>query len=292
MHLIPWEYQCSAGFKLRGWRSEPSGKPLLHFLHGNGFCGLTYTPMLELLSQQFDLWLCDVQGHGDSESGAKFLGWNKNAELVTEAFTALNPAPNQPVYAVGHSLGSVLSSLIMAAQPQLFKQAVLLDPVFFTPNMILAMHGMRWLGLSEKHEMAKRARQRRDSWPNRQAAFAGLRTRGAFKSWRDEALWSYVNHGLHEVQGGVTLKCRPQREADFFASFPRNLWRSLKRVQTPVKVLYAEQTFPFVEQSIKRWSKLNPCISYQQVPGDHCFMQQNPAHTAELIRQYFIPSCS
>ncbi len=35
MSLSPWSHSCSAGFTLRGWRSEPSGKPLLHFLHGN-----------------------------------------------------------------------------------------------------------------------------------------------------------------------------------------------------------------------------------------------------------------
>ncbi|MGV8307983.1 hypothetical protein, partial [Pseudomonas aeruginosa] len=27
MSLSPWSHSCSAGFTLRGWRSEPSGKP-------------------------------------------------------------------------------------------------------------------------------------------------------------------------------------------------------------------------------------------------------------------------
>ena len=67
MQLIAWSHSCSAGFTLRGWRSEPSGKPLLHFLHGNGFCGRAYEPMLRHLARDFDLWLCDVQGHGDSD---------------------------------------------------------------------------------------------------------------------------------------------------------------------------------------------------------------------------------
>lgn len=42
MQLIPWSHDCSEGFTLRGWRSPASGKPLLHFLHGNGFCCLAY----------------------------------------------------------------------------------------------------------------------------------------------------------------------------------------------------------------------------------------------------------
>ena len=36
MQLLPWSHDTSAGFTLRGWHTPPSGKPLLHFLHGNG----------------------------------------------------------------------------------------------------------------------------------------------------------------------------------------------------------------------------------------------------------------
>ncbi|NUL20695.1 alpha/beta hydrolase, partial [Agrobacterium tumefaciens] len=74
MQLIPWSHSTSAGFTLRGWHGQPSGKPLLHFLHGNGFCGRTYTPLLQALAEDFDLWLCDIQGHGDSDHGGRFLG--------------------------------------------------------------------------------------------------------------------------------------------------------------------------------------------------------------------------
>ena len=85
MQLIPWSHPTSAGFTVRGWHSVPSGRPLLHFLHGNGFCGRTYEPMLRHLAGHFDLWLSDVQGHGDSDHGGIFIGWNRNAELAVEA---------------------------------------------------------------------------------------------------------------------------------------------------------------------------------------------------------------
>ena len=50
MDLVAWAHRASAGFTLRGWHSRPSGKPVLHFLHGNGFCTRTYEPMLGLLA--------------------------------------------------------------------------------------------------------------------------------------------------------------------------------------------------------------------------------------------------
>ncbi len=44
-----------------------------------------------------------------------------------------------PCFAVGHSFGGVLTSLILARHPELFRRAVLLDPVLFTPTMIGVM---------------------------------------------------------------------------------------------------------------------------------------------------------
>src|SRR5690606_32928846 len=111
---------------------------LLHVLHGNGFCGRVYEPMLALLAEHFDLWLSDVQGHGDSDPGERFLGWNRSAELAVEAFEAGRGIFGEvPRYALGHSFGGVLTSLIMARHPQLFRRAVLLDPVIFPPALLL-----------------------------------------------------------------------------------------------------------------------------------------------------------
>lgn len=259
MSLSPWSHSCSAGFTLRGWRSEPSGKPLLHFLHGNGFCGRTYEPMLRLLAEDFDLWLCDIQGHGESDHGGRFHGWNRNAEMAVEAFEAgRGPYGDVQRLACGHSFGGVLSSLVLARHPTLFARAVLLDPVLFTPAMIGVMALSETLGLQLRGSLAKKARLRRSQWPDRAAAYAGLRGRGIFKGWTDEALWAYVEYALKESDGGVELKCRPSREAEIFSSFPRRLWPSLGKITTPTRVLYGDRTYPFVAKSVARWCSLNP----------------------------------
>ena len=100
MQLISWSHDCRGEhLTLRGWHTPPSGKPLLHFLHGNGFCGRTYEPMLEHLATHFDLWLCDAQGHGDSDCGKRFLGWDRNAELALQAWIARHLGPPLPTRA-------------------------------------------------------------------------------------------------------------------------------------------------------------------------------------------------
>lgn len=289
MHLLPWSHPTSAGFTLRGWHSEPSGKPLLHFLHGNGFCGRAYEPLLRLLSQDFDLWLCDAQGHGDSDHGGRFHGWNRSAELAVEAFAAgLGRFGAVPRFACGHSFGGVLSGLILASEPALFQRAALLDPVLFPPAMIGVMALSELLGLHERRELARRARGRRNQWPDRSAAWAGLHGRGIFRGWSDAALHAYVEHGLRNVEGGVELKCRPSREAEIFASYPRRLWRSLAQVTTPTLVLHGRDSYPFVGQGVARWCALNHHVSARRVAGGHCFMQEDAQEGAQRVRAFLL----
>lgn len=183
MQLIPWSHECAEGFTLRGWRTPVSGKPLLHFLHGNGFCCLAYQPLLMRLGEHFDLWLCDVQGHGDSDHGGVFRGWNRTAELAVEAFQAgRGEYGDVPRFAVGHSFGGVLTGLILAAEPELFERAVLLDPVLFSRRMLGVMGAAALVGLHQRHALARKAASRRSHWPDREAALALLQGRGIFKA--------------------------------------------------------------------------------------------------------------
>ncbi len=290
MQLIPWSHPTSAGFTLRGWHSAPSGRPLLHFLHGNGFCGRTYEPMLRQLAEHFDLWLSDAQGHGDSDHGGKFVGWNRSADLAVEAIKAQGQAfAGVPWFAAGHSFGGVLTSLIVAEQPKLFQAAVLLDPVLFTPSMLLGASVAELTGVMRHTPLARQARGRRDHWASRDEARANLTGRGTYKGWADEAMDAFLTHALADVEDGVRLKCRPSREAEIFGSMPDRLWSLLARVRTPVHVLHARHTFPFVSESVARWAGLNDHVSAQQVPGGHCFMQEHPADAARLVTAQLLP---
>jgi hypothetical protein len=114
----------------------------------------------------------------------------------------------------------VLSSLILGRHSTLFRRAVLLDPVLFTPAMIGVMALSEVLALHERRTMVQKARARRSQWPDRAAAYAGLHGRGIFKGWTDEALWAYVENAIKTVEGGVELKCRPSREAEIFSPSP------------------------------------------------------------------------
>ncbi|MHC6225340.1 alpha/beta fold hydrolase [Pseudomonas sp. X10] len=290
MQLIPWSHDCSEGFTLRGWRSPASGRPLLHFLHGNGFCSLAYQPMLMHLGEHFDLWLSDVQGHGDSDHGGVFRGWNRTAELAVEAFAVGRGEYGEaPCYALGHSFGGVLTGLILAREPRLFQRAVLLDPVLFSRRMIGIMGAAALVGLHRRHALARKAAMRRRHWPDREAALASLQGRGIFKGWSETALQAYVEHAIGDCGEGVVLKCRPSREVEIFSSFPARMWATLGEIRTPVRILYGADTYPFVPHSAKRLAASNPAVTTQQVSGGHCFMQERPEEAAAEVLAFLNP---
>lgn len=283
--LQPWSWQTPEGFALRGWRSRPGGKPVLHFIHGTGMCGLTYWPLLQQLSGQVDLFISDLHGHGDSEGASPFVGWNRSAELALAAWQAHAGQYGQvPVIAGGHSLGAVISALMLGNSAGVFARGLLLDPVIMPPAMAALGRVAEISGLYGRNAMARRVRQRRQHWPSRQLAYQTLHQRGIFHGWSEQALDAYLDHALsHQADGSCRLKCPPQIEGDIFGSLPRRLWPSLGRVNVPVELVMGTQTYPFALQAAARWQQRNRHIRLHSVAGDHCYMQDDPQGTAARL---------
>lgn len=282
---------AGSSLALRGWFTPPSGKPLIHFLHGNGFCARAYEPMLGRLADDFDLWLSDVQGHGDSDAGHTFVGWNASAQAAREAFDAHRARfGSVPVHAVGHSFGGVLTALMLAQAGQPFTRAVLLDPVLFPPTMLVGAHFIHTTGLGRFTRMGKAALNRRTHWPSREAARAYLRERGVYRSWTETAMQAFADHALREAaDGSVELKCPPWMEASIFSSAPQRLWPAVRRIRVPTLLVHGTQTMPFVPQGAQRAAQINPLhIHLQEVEGGHCFMQEHPDHAARLVARHLL----
>lgn len=287
--LEPWSFQIKENFTMRGWRTQWRNKPVLHFLHGNGFSGLTYSPMLQSLMDDFDLILTDLPGHGDSDSGGAFMGWNRCADYCLNIMGHFSQqiSPTVPRYALGHSFGGVITALMMGKDQRRFAKAVLMDPVIFSPGMLRVMAAADLVGLLQNAPMAKQARGRKNTWPDRTAAYESFVGRGIFKTWSDDSLQAYVDYALADHTTGVVLKCQPEREADIFSSYPKKLWSYLKDVKTPTRIQMAEDSFPFIARSVERLVQ-QPAYSAETVAGGHCFMMEDPKASAERVKQYLL----
>jgi len=285
--LIPWEFQVPAGFTVRGYHSPPSGKPVIHFIHGNGFCGLTFAPLLAQFQHDFDLFISDGQGHGDSDAGDVYPGWNKSAENFERVWQHFSPMwEGVPKIALGHSYGAIMSTFMIAKNPDLFDVGILMDPVYTPPKLAGAMSAMSTLGLMKNMPLARQARIRSVSWASRQEAWDYFHQRGIFKNWQDECLNAYLDHALSTFKDGTMhLKCPARIEAAVFSAYANKLWGAIKSIKTPMTMLYGDKTYSFVHKSCSKLRKTNPYYDFIEMPGGHCFMQEWPKLTAQEIKQ-------
>lgn len=270
---------------LRGRRHD--GPPLtLHFLHGNGFCGGVYWPMLRHFVADYSLFCHDIEGHGESDRPARFSGSNAISARIPQVIADQGLQPGQLI-GFGHSYGAAQTVAVAAANPQLFRALVLLDPILLPKRYYLASRLAAMLG---RQPMSRGARRRRERWPSRHAAWERLHDRGIYKNWTEEAFAAFIDHATRDEPGADgnterSLCCPKWLEAEIF-DHPLYAWPALRRVRCPILFVHGDATYPFMPLAARKARALQPAMQLEVVRGGHCFMQEDPLHTVELVREF------
>jgi pimeloyl-ACP methyl ester carboxylesterase len=278
----PWSSDADGGPTLRGRVLLRDGAPLIHFVHGNGFCGAVYWPFLREFRDEYSLFLHDVQGHGDSDNGDGFPGWRAVIER-TAAVIRAHPATSArvPLIGMGHSFGASVTIFMAARYPELFRCLVLVDPVLFPPALKAAFAMIPGL-----NPVVRRSRVRTVHWPSRETAWNYLHQRGIFRGVSDDALACYIDHAMTHDDQGLRLKCPREIETAIFASMPPGLWQAIPRLRCPVFILHGQQTYPMMGRGARLAAQRNPHISVDSMPGNHVFMLQHPQEAHTLVRRF------
>lgn len=272
---------------IRGRRLDLAGRPTLHFLHGNGFCGGVYWQYLRLFLDGYGLFTHDMAGHGDSDPPPRFDGTPALGARIRQVIAEQGLDDGRPLIGIGHSRGAAMTVHLAARHPGLFKALVLLDPILLPAPVWVSWRLASVMGMNA---MARGTRRRRVAWPSRDAALAHLRGRGIFQGWAEPALADFVDHAMGERDGQWALKCAPELEAQIYEQ-PVYPWRDLRRLRVPVLYLYGDRSYGFFPMSARSARRLNPRVEVGTAPGGHCFMleaaaleQPGPAHG--LTRQF------
>ena len=280
--LQPWASQAGGELTLRGRRGG-AGHTTLHFVHGNSFCAGIYWPLLQKLARDYRLFCHDLEGHGSSDLPPRHRGPAYDAARIKAVIDEQQLTQQRPLIGFGHSYGAALTIKLAAANPTLFDALVLIDPILIPRSL---WWGIRLFGRFGLNPIQAGAQRRRTHWPDAAAVAKHLKGRGIYAGWTDEAFACFVAHGTRDSDDGQrTLCCPSWIEAANFGD-PVYVWNALPQIRCPVLLIHGDASYPFIAPAAQRAQRLCPQIELEIQRGGHCFMQEDPADTAQRIAAF------
>lgn len=271
-----------------GWVEWGGQGPRLAFAHANGFPVASYKPLLDILTQDFQVSGWESRPLNSGNDPKDISAWDPLAEDLERA---LEERFSDPVIGIGHSLGGILNVMAAAARPDLYKALVLLDPVLFSGTRSVLWGLMKRSRQAHKMPLRVGAIRRRDVWPNREVVRNSWTNKAAFEGWTDDAFEAYIQAGFcdDEASDGVRLRYPKAWEARIFELTPHNLWHDVARLEMPVLVLRGEHSDTFMAQSAAKFRRKARHGVCQVVEGTgHMLPMQKPEAVASLIGEWLL----
>jgi len=275
------------GQTIRLWRwPHKAGRPTLFWAHATGFHGRLYQPILNEISESFNVIAWDMRGHGESAE-SKELKQFKSWDTYYQDLGKFLELENEAVYLAGHSVGGMTAFATAALFPQNIKGVLLVEPVMFDRRIGWSFGLAKLLGKGHKIHLASGAARRRNGFENKQQAFDNFRDKKAFRSWPDEWLSLYVEHGLQEKNGQLVLSCRPEWESRSFAVSehrPQRFMRAFPK-EIPVHILVGEKDSTFFKRARPLMQRYVPHAEVKMIPDSSHFL---PMEHPQVIKDWLL----
>ena len=279
------EYQAfSDKFRYTNWSDEG---PLLHVAHATGLCAGAYTAFSKHFSKEYRVVGLDQRGHGKTKVSAD-PDRLKNWEVFVQDLKLFFEHFNQPIIAMGHSLGGTVSAMLAARYPELISRLVLIEPGFMPPLWRPFVYFVQKSGLSMRVPYVTGVIRRKHSWQSEAEAVRELSQKGPFKNWKPEPLKDYILHGMERAaNGSLNLACSPLWEGRILATAPCGIWKEVSRIKCPTLALYGEKSTTFLPSVAAKVKKLLPHAVVKEMKGaGHFIPMEHPKESADLIMQF------
>ena len=171
-----------------------------------------------------------------------------------------------PMHLVGHSAGGLIASLMMAKAPELFKKALLLDPVgargvTFDKSMIVAFEKMK----ADKNLTAAVIGSTIYQNNPEDSFFKNVIVEDAYKAVKA------VGHWVLESLDGFDVR------------------EEVKKVLNPTLVLHGEHDVLLPMKDSQELADILPNGNFQIIPGQgHCLNIENPEKFVSYVRDFLV----
>ena len=219
------------------------------FFHATGFNAQTYEILLRKLADisesKFNLYALDQRGHGFSKARAEPSELNSWSVFLDDGLDFIDSLSGK-IICSGHSMGSVIAAKIASLRKDRIERLFMIEPVLYSYWESLKFSLMSKMRINRKLDIATGAAKRRREFESLEHALNSYRGRGAFATWGDEWISSYLAGGTEETKdGGIQLTCAPEWESATFRASSMDTWKYLKKIRTPCQVVYAEASHTY-----------------------------------------------
>ena len=229
------------------------------FFHATGFNAQTYKILLEALRNKSDskinLFALDQRGHGFSQARAVPSELDSWSDFLDDGLEFIDSLSGKIVCS-GHSMGSVIAAKIASIRKDKIERLFMIEPVLYSYWESLKFSLMSKMKINRKLDIAAGAAKRRREFESLEHALNSYKGRGAFATWSDEWISSYLVGGTEETKdGNIQLTCAPEWESATFRASSMDTWKYLKKIKIPAQVVYAEVSHtysPKARQEIAR----------------------------------------
>ncbi len=254
---------------------------LINFAHANGFPAGSYKTFFHYFQETGRYTVIANEKYGHQH---RFPVTNNWPHLVEELIHFVKQQP-QPVIAIGHSFGGVISFMAACKYPELFKGLIMLDPPVITGVESWAIHFLKKTPYIDKVTPAGKSKNRRHFWPVETDLTSKFRRSKLFKNFDPRCLSNYVNSATIKKGEHLALVFDPQIETEIFRNMPTNLAKFKQKLTIPSALIMGEHSDVSPAYFFKRFAKLNNNIELHTINAGHMFPLEKPQETFALIDQ-------
>lgn len=242
------------------------------FIHGNLASKYWWYPTLDILEKTFQkvdvpfegrIMLGEMRGCGRSklpESGEIVID-----DILNDFIQHVETASLRNVTIVGHSAGGLITALLLARRPDLFKSAILVDPVGPTGLQNVPPDiGERYKMMEANPEMAAQVVSATAYQSNPESEFFKTKI-------MPDVMESLKTSGVKLVNALIGV--------DYTAE--------IALIQQPIKVFYGLHDWVLDASNAKAYKQLVRNCEYVELPDNgHCLNYENPELMASEIIQF------
>jgi len=252
-------------------------KEIIHFSHANGFPAGSYRTLFDHLKDDFEIGYIDRLGHqphlpvGDN--------WpNLESELIHYMATTYD----RPVFAVGHSLGGILSLMVAIKRPDLVKGIIMLDSPLLTRFEAGAVQLIKRVGMMDRVTPAGRTLGRKETWDSRAEAHEYFQDKSLFKKFDPRCFHDYIEAGIHHDNGIHKLFFDPKTEIKIYRTIPHNISNAAP-IKVPAAVVGGLESDVFKKHHAVKM-RMSHNMKVKWLPGSHMFPMEHPELTVQTIK--------